>query len=263
MDNLKYWITNQCKFAQQQTLLPFENDEDFSHNPLETHENAIDEDIIPEPIEEFVQGYFHTTTNLPAVLSWGALKSRKQLDNAGGLGGGYDNQAPDKISLTFNYGKASDIFHGLVHAAMIATGQINASNLFAEFMDHVNLSYITNELEGILISQGVPRSVIRSENFERIDQILNKNVNTPEQCYEFLQSLDDSLLSSDSQEDVEARVGFTANWEQIKNLIPQNIAILKMEVRKGADYEYIWQEHEMRFSPEDVRLSPNAVVERG
>ena len=93
-----------------QQLLQFDPPEDFSEKPEEhppiQHEL---EPMTPEGTEpdEWFDGFYHVTTNLPEVMAWGALKSRRQLgDNVPGLGGGFKNEAPDMVSLTHNLGKA-------------------------------------------------------------------------------------------------------------------------------------------------------------
>ena len=80
---LSEWIKHNCKFAQVgQQLLPFDPPESFSDKPEEhpSVQRSL-EQMTPEGVEpeEWFDGFYHVTTNLPAVSSWGALKSRASL----------------------------------------------------------------------------------------------------------------------------------------------------------------------------------------
>jgi len=73
-------------------------------------------------------GFFHVTTNLPAVLAEGRLRSRRELHAAGrqgaGLGGGPSNEAADHVSTGLRLGGALRLLQMTRMMARAVHGQI-------------------------------------------------------------------------------------------------------------------------------------------
>lgn len=281
--NLVQWVYSNCKFAQnqpldQQLVMDFDEPGTFTQNPKELkNAPSFHQDIqntgVEEADPEFIGGFYHVTTNLPAVLQWGALKSRQQLGGqVQGLGGGFNNEAPNAISLTYSSQKAADLYDALQFAAMVAQNQITPSQIY----DHVASRYSNAEpsldqnLRGVL-SNHIPRKIMKDEFLEGMEQALDasKALMTGEAKYEFMQQLDDAMGRDESEMDQGGgdfqpsnRVGFTAPFEIFSQINPQNIGILQLEVRKDASPEHVQAELELRFHPDDVRLAPNPIVRR-
>ena len=76
-------------------------------------------------------GLYHVTTNLPAVLAEGRLRSRRELRAAGrqgaGLGGGILDQAPDRVSVGLTLDGALRVLRGTRMMARAVHGQISAA----------------------------------------------------------------------------------------------------------------------------------------
>lgn len=265
----RQFVLNICKFAQQQKLLDFDPPESFSEKPQEHPELRKElTQYTPEGTEEeeYIDGFYHVTTNLPAVLQWGALKSRKQLGgNVPGLGGGDANEAWDKISLTHSLDKANTIFHGLIYAAKICSNQLTTSDIFNSTLSEYNFpedalmeSDVKDFLENWMTAEEM------GEDGENIDQLLDQRIKTPKEKYDFLTRLEAILNTQMENYDMSFTgppVGLTVPFETFCQLNPKNIAILKMQVRKGAPYQHVPQELELRLNPDDVRLSDDAIVE--
>jgi len=264
------WIKSICKFSQQQKLLDFDPPESFSGD-IEAHPELKKKitETTPEGAmeEEYMDGFYHVTTNLPAVLQWGALKSRKQLGgDIPGLGGGEKNEAWDKISLTHNLDKANTIFYGLLYAAKICSNQLTTSHIFGSTLSEYSFPddfLMESDVKDFLENWMTPEEM--GEDGENIDQLLDQRIKTPKEKYDFLTRLEAVLNTQMENYDMSFTgppVGLTVPFETFCQLNPKNIAILKMQVRKGASYQHVPQELELRLDPDDVRLADNAVVQR-
>ena len=257
---LRSWLT-----AQMQQLLPFDPPEDFSEKPEEhppiQHEL---EPMTPEGAEpeEWFDGFYHVTTNLPAVLSWGALKSRDQLgENVPGLGGGFKNEASDMVSLTHNLGKAHQIYNAMLFAAEVAHGLIPPSQILwdvMQWMDFPDDFLEESDLFGVL-RWFLTKKQIRDLDWPDMGKLLDQaqELQAPDERYKFMIDVEDAILKFEqegNQEQPSNRVGFTAPFESFSKINPANIAILQIKVRKGADYEHVPQEMELRVDPDDIQL---------
>jgi len=269
------WVLKNCRFAQQQMLIDYDEPGTFTESPKELKDPKFQKDVKDfnlEEQEEFLTGFFHVTTNLPAVLHWGALKSRNQLGCAvPGLGGGGINEAPYAISVTYDINKAYNLYDMLKFAAEVAQGQIKASAIFDIVSDHYGNPDVLEDspVRYVFRDFGVSRRVIKDEYLEGIEQELDRRIIEPEQKYDFMQSLDDAFGKEEAKMQENAtdfspsrRVGFTVPFETFSQINPVNIAILKIEVRKGAEPEHVFQELELRFDPDDCRLPINPVVKK-
>ena len=79
-------------------------------------------------------GLYHVTTNLPAVLAEGRLRSRRALRAAGrqgaGLGGGFRDEAPDRVSVGLTLDGALRVLRATRMMAQAVHGQIEAEEAF-------------------------------------------------------------------------------------------------------------------------------------
>lgn len=261
----------------QQLWFDFDPPGTFTDKPQELEHPGFQQDVNafisdnPEQQAEYVDGFYHVTTNLDGVMRWGQLKSRQQLGGTvPGLGGGFKDEASDKVSLTYNYGKAVQIFEALSYAAQIAHGNVLPSAILAAVQEQHGVYEVDNQSAafGVFRDFGVPKKILRDEYMEGLEAALDKVVRMPKDKYDFMQRLDDAFgrdaEATDSSGEFQApnRVGFTVPFETFAQIDPQNIAILRMQVRKGAVPEHVNQEMELRFDPDDVRLPMNPVVKR-
>ena len=103
------------------------------------------------------------------------------------------------------------------------------------------------------------------EDGENIYQLLDQRIKTPKEKYDFLTRLEAVLNTQMENYDTSFAgppVGLTVPFETFCQLNPKNIAILKMQVRKGAPYQHVPEELELRLDADDVRLADDAVVKR-
>lgn len=267
------WVARNCRWATHdvQETFDFDPPGSFTENPAgisDKFKKQVSE-MTPDGMtpDEFVDGFFHVTTNLPAVLQWGALKSRKQLGgNVPGLGGGVKNAAPDKVSLTHNEQKAWQIYHGLKFAALVAHGKIRPSTILADICSNLGVDQdalgMGTKTMSVLRGLGVPEEVLESEFMEGLDEHLDAIPMQGNESYEFMIEVEDALSSDFETEGPTSRVGFTVDFETFAQVDPGKIAILRMQARKGAPYEHVPEELELRFSSDDVRLASNPVVSK-
>jgi hypothetical protein len=226
-------------------------------------------ETVPEGVEreEFLDGFYHVTTNLPAVLHWGALKSRKQLGDVPGLGGGAADEARNKVSLTYNYGKAERIYNGLIFASNVIHNMVKASEIFDWMLqEHGYYDEIPDDTYMALEKYKIPNAILIDENHVGLEAALDARIKGGKRKYEFLTDMEDAMRdagrSSDNPELLQNIVGFTSDPATFAAINPASIAILKMQVRKGAPFEHVSTELELRFNPDDVRLAQNPIIQK-
>lgn len=246
------------KWAQrQQFMLPFYDPNEYTANPVEIQPDL--EDFTPEgeDLDEWVTGFYHVTSNLPAVLNAGELKSRRQLgDKAIGLGGGGANMAPDKVSVTHNYNKARELVDMMRFAADVVHGKVSPSQVLSSMMDQYGdfEFFEGTKTYDALRWQGIPKKLLRDGSDQDIDQYLDSNISLGKDAYEFMQDLDEALMMDHEEEGADHYSGFTLPYEQFVKINPDNIGIVQVVVRKDAQSEHVPGELELRFDPDDVML---------
>jgi hypothetical protein len=267
---LRNWIRTQLAQAspstgyQIQQTLPFDPPEDYSESPeqhpelkhtLEQYMPSMDRE------EEWFEGFYHVTTNLPAVLSWGALKSRNQLDDAAGLGGGYKNVAADMVSITHNLGKAHQIYDGIVYAAEVAHGMVPPSRILVDVMDWMGFpdDLLTDSPVYGLLRRYLTKKQIRDLDWADMGKLLDANseLQSPEDRYRFMIDVEDAIMNFESEGEQEyptSRIGFTAPFESFSKVTPANVGIIQLRLRKGARVEHVPEEQELRVEPDDIQI---------
>ena len=270
------WVSKNCRFAiDQQMVMDFDEPGAFTANPGEIEHPEFHKEIedtgATDYDEDFVGGFYHVTTNLEGVMEWGALKSRNQLGGNVGLGGGALNEAPGKVSVTYNYNKAYQLYETIRFAISAAQNQVAASKIFDHLMDQYqqpDLSLYPQSNAMRIMSRYVPKRILADETLEGLEEALDRKIVTGKQKYEFLQELDDALGRDEADMDTggdyaaPTRVGFTAPFEAFARIDPGNVAMLQLEARRTAVPEHVQAELELRFDPDDLRLAPNPIVKR-
>lgn len=269
-NNMKFkmWIEAEQQWQRfgHQKSFPFmrEPDNPFMRKASPFLGNDV-EDMGLDDSQYNPENMYHVTTNLPAVKASGLLKSRSQLGGQGiGLGGGPSNMAPNMISLTYNYGKAKEIYDGLQFVADVVSGRMPASSIYDYVMSHHDDRY--DDMDGQLsnsdrvIAQYVPKRFILDGDEAQIKAYLDRKILTPEDRYAFLQELETAVIEdnpipdySDTME-FDRTIGFTAPFEKIMGLRRENVAIIQVVVRRDADTSHYSQEAELRVLPQDVAI---------
>ena len=112
----------------------------------------------------------------------------------------------------------------------------------------------------------VPKAILLDEDHDGLETALDARIKGGKRKYEFLTDIEDAMRdagrNSENPELLQNIVGFTSDPATFAAINPANIAILKMQVRKGAPFEHVSNELELRFSPDDVRLAPNPIVQK-
>lgn len=192
------------------------------------------------------QELYHVTTAKNKVYEEG-LKPRKETDMEG-LGGGYKNIAPDKISLTYSEEKASIIKEDLILAVKAAKHQVKPSDILKHFGKRIgDISFDENLFREL----GYLKGSKEAKNLEKLYQKIDKDYQGKE--YEFykiteefaMKYLDETLLP-------EQITGITASKEKLAQIDPEQIDIVKVAVRKDSKLDIIPDELEIRVNPEDV-----------
>lgn len=252
----KLWLMeNWERFGHQKTFSFLREPE----NPFQKDASSLLSKDDQETMEE--SGYkpdklYHVTTNLPAIKRDMMLKSREESGSIG-LGGGPSNMSPTLVSLTYNYSRALEIYEGFKFVCNIISGQFLASDIY-DYMSGMDDNHFNGDeeelskFEEVLNDYGVPEEVLVDGDEEKIKVILNKNISTPKERYEFFQSLENSIL--DENDIVQKVIGFTAPFNSIKSLKLQNIAIIQVAIRKNADIEHYGTEAEIRVSSKDLAI---------
>jgi hypothetical protein len=243
--------------AGQQREFGFQREGPWARKP----DDWVPEAERPSNWEEQKLNVYHVTTNLAGVKQTFALKSRRQLGNkSSGLGGGWKNEASDMISTTYNYDKASSIYQALQYMCSIVRNEVPASKILETIMDQFGIyGWDENEALHAALRNWVPGKYLKDQYADQLDAQLDKRIKTAEQKYDFYIAIEDALGTQDDDNwsgdyYPPNRIGFTSSFQSMAALQHNQIAILQLAVRKGAESEHVPQEEEIRFSPEDLRV---------
>jgi len=206
--------------------------------------------------------FYHVTTNLSGVISSGRLKSRMELGGVVGLGGGAANEAPNLISVTYSYGKASQIYSDLKFVCEIVSGKTKAHQIFNSFdFDEMEEGFLKGVLLNWIDKREVKKYLNGNTSQGDFESLLNKKINNPESVYSFWKDLENAKIESmlevfdNSSDFIDLGVtGFTGSFEDMRKINPSQIAILQLVARKNSNPYHIPTELELRFHPEDLRV---------
>jgi hypothetical protein len=216
-------------------------------------------------------GFYHVTTNLPAVLAEGRLRSRRELRAAGrqgaGLGGGLRDEAPDRVSVGLTLDGALRVLRATRMMAEAVHGQIGAEEAFRILKreSEGTLSLVYDEIDAR--SDEEPDDPEAGDNWSswadsELKDAEAKVKRTPggPALYEALRTWENRLADISSQinwiddHPCSYTVGFTEPASKFARVRPEAVGLVQLAARKGAGSEQIPVECELRFRPEDLAL---------
>jgi len=217
-------------------------------------------------------GLFHVTTNLPAVLAEGRLRSRRELQAANvasaGLGGGVANEAADKVSVGVTRDGAlrvlkavqlmADAVHGKIDSerALVAMNEVlepslHILNYAAEWMEEGELDsreygaasdYVERQYElAQAVADAVPGPSLYNALQDYEGLITETIVDWVREMYVELDEAQCALP-----------VGFTEPSHKFARVQPENVGLLQLAARKTARPEDVPGECELRFNSDDL-----------
>jgi len=216
-------------------------------------------------------GFYHVTTNLPAVLAEGRLRSRRELRAAGrqgaGLGGGLRDEAPDRVSVGLTLDGALRVLRATRMMAQAVHGQIGAEEAFRILKreSEGTLSLVYDEIDAR--SDDEPDDPEAGDNWSswadgKLKDAEANVKRTPSgpALYEALRTWENRLADISSQinwiddHPCSYTVGFTEPASKFARVRPEAVGLVQLAARKGAGSEQIPSECELRFRPEDLAL---------
>lgn len=216
-------------------------------------------------------GFYHVTTNLPAVLAEGRLLSRRELRAAGrqgaGLGGGLRDEAADRVSVGLTLDGALRVLRATRMMAQAVHGQIDAEEAFRILKreSEGTLALVYDEIDAR--SDEEPDDPEASDNWSawadgELKDAEAKVKRTPSgpALYEALRTWENRLADISSQiswiddHPCSYTVGFTEPAEKFARVRPEAVGLVQLAARKGAGSQQIPVECELRFRPEDLAL---------
>jgi len=221
-------------------------------------------------------GFYHVTTNLPAVLAEGRLRSRRELRAAGrqgaGLGGGLRDDAPDRVSVGLTLDGALRVLRATRMMAEAVHGQIDARAAFAAMQDLSGsaLDLLDRAIEwmvdGVLDEDEPTFHAARSYEDE-LNQLAEDALRArpgPD-LYDALRRYETHIENTLSEwtgegwveldeQTCSSTVGFTEPASKFARVRPEAVGLVQLAARKGAGSEQIPGECELRFRPEDLAL---------
>jgi hypothetical protein len=216
-------------------------------------------------------GLYHVTTNLPAVLAEGRLRSRRELRAAGrqgaGLGGGFRDEAPDRVSVGLTLDGALRVLRATRMMAQAVHGQIEAEEAFRILKreSEGTLSLVYDEIDARADDE--PDDPEAGDNWSswadgelKDAEAKVKRAPSGPALYEALRIWEDRLADISSQinwiddHPCSYTVGFTEPASKFARVRPEAVGLVQLAARKGAGSEQIPVECELRFRPEDLAL---------
>ena len=219
-------------------------------------------------------GLYHVTTNLPAVLAEGRLRSRRELRAAGrqgaGLGGGLRDEAADRVSVGLTLDGALRVLRGTRMMARAVHGQIGATEALEEMK---NLSSSATDMldraaEWIFDQEDEEDAHLDAKKYEHDLVRAGREVLASRPGPDLYSALtrwervvDDTEAAwiyegyiSDDDRACGTTIGFTEPAHRFERVRPEAVGLVQLAARKGAGSEQISEECELRFRPEDLAL---------
>lgn len=216
-------------------------------------------------------GFYHVTTNLPAVLADGRLRSRRELRAAGrqgaGLGGGIRDQASDRVSVGLTLDGALRVLQATRTMAEAVHGQIEAEAALARLKreNQRMLDLVYDEIDARWDdapddeeAEGNWSEWAHGELKDGEERAMRAAPGPA--LYEALRTWEGRLADIASQvswiddESCAYVVGFTEPASKFARVRPEAVGLVQLAARKGAGSEQIPVECELRFRPEDLVL---------
>ena len=220
-------------------------------------------------------GFYHVTTNLPAVLAVGRPRSRRELRAAGrqgaGLGGGLRDEAPDRVSVGLTLDGALRVLRATRMMAEAVHGQIDARAAFAAMQDLSGsaLDLLDRAVEWMVDVEDEDEETFRAvRSYEdELNQLTADALRaTPgPYLYDALRRYETHIANTLGEWTGEGwveldeqmcgtTVGFTEPASKFARVRPEAVGLVQLAARKGAGSEQIPGECELRFRPEDLAL---------
>jgi len=225
-------------------------------------------------------GIYHVTSNLPAVLATGRVLSRLQLRmlgvEAGGLGGGAEDEDADTISTGVTFSGALRIAQGMRVMSSALRGRLSPREAL-KAMEAVNapslhlISRLFQAAQDRWEAQedaGIASDPAFARYEERIEDAMAGVLSARKgpDLYEALQLWESSLFDTIANlerlyylepEDYfcNAPVGFLEPPAVFAAVKPENVGILQMAARKDAEVIEVVSECELRFRPSDLLIA--------
>jgi hypothetical protein len=229
--------------------------------------------------EDDLGGLYHTTTNIDRVMREG-LRSRSGTGQSG-LGGGVLDEAPNMISVTYDDKKAYAIYEDLMRMVDLVVGNVRLGDIFISFMNIIDDKFddwwfnvmddeeTKERAEEIAIAFGTTLNqygisdlefmqALKNQNYIVIVEKLNSINVVPSEAYRFYQEMEDIIVGFEGlygNPDFllpTLVTGFTSNFKKMQNLRAENIGIVQVAIRVGAEISVVPRELEIRVFPSDV-----------
>ena len=220
-------------------------------------------------------GLYHVTTNLPAVLAEGRLRSRRELRAAGrqgaGLGGGLRDEAPDRVSVGLTLDGALRVLRATRMMAQAVHGQIEAKEAFARMQSFSEsaLDLLDRAVEWMVDVEDEDEENFRAarsyeDELNRLTADALRATPGPD-LYDALRRYETHVANTLGEWTGEGwleldeqmcgtTVGFTEPAHRFERVRPEAVGLVQLAARKGAGSEQIPSECELRFRPEDLAL---------
>jgi len=235
-------------------------------------EQRVDPDSTGRPGSGF--GLYHVTTNLPAVLTEGRLRSRRELRTAGkqgaGLGGGFRDQAPDRVSVAVDLDQAERIHGAIRTMAEAVHGRIGGAEAFERMKGYSNqaLDAIDRAMDFLLDGDEEDESYRWAKRVE--DELVQAGQEardaTGHELYEALRRYETTIVDtvaewtnegwiSDDELVCGTTVGFTEPAHKFARVRPEDVGLLRLAARRGVYVDLVVAECELRFYSDDLVIT--------
>ena len=220
-------------------------------------------------------GLFHVTTNLPAVLAEGRLRSRRELRAAGrqgaGLGGGLHDDASDRVSVGIKLDGALRVLRATRMMAQAVHGQIEAKEAFARMQSFSKsaLDLLDRTVEWMVDVEDEDEKTFRAarsyeDELNRLTADALRATPGPD-LYDALRRYETHLANTLSEWTGEGwvewdeqmcgtTVGFTEPAHRFERVRPEAVGLVQLAALGMAWPDQIPEECELRFRPEDLAL---------
>lgn len=228
-------------------------------------------------------GIYHVTSNLPRVLQTGRLLSRQQLRTmgveAGGLGGGARDEDANTVSTGVTFSGALRIARGMrvmssalrgrlgSREALMAMQEVNAPSL--DFIERlIEVARMREDYEEEDADEDYGGAPLSEKCGDLIAAATEKVLHARKgpDLYEALTFWEGSLsqiIAALAHEDYlepedyfcRDPVGFVEPPAVFAAVKPENVGILQLAARKGAEFREVVGECELRFNPADLLIA--------
>ena len=219
-------------------------------------------------------GIYHVTTNLPAVLAEGRLRSRAELRKGGvasaGLGGGVGDERPDLVSTgmtldgSLRVMRAVRLMADAVHARISSRNALVGMNASLEpTLSQIDdaMGWLSEEDSGWEENRAVQRFeeeagaladrvLAAAPGPDLYDALVRYEIEVAETFTQWAAQgwLDDDAVACAMP------VGFTEPAHKFERVLPENVGMVQLAARRGASVDRVPGECELRFRPEDLTL---------